>query len=62
MSYILSNGATGGVAALPSQGYSPDVTSKQIKMLLRQNTFMTRVCNRRYQGELKGKGDRKSVV
>lgn len=58
MSYILSNGATGGVAALPSQGYSPDVTSKQIKMLLRQNTFMTRVCNRRYQGELKGKGSK----
>lgn len=58
MSYILSNGASGGVAALPSQGYSPDVTSKQIRMLLRQNTFMPRVCNRRYQGELKGKGSK----
>lgn len=58
MAYILSNGATGGVAALPSQGYSPEVTSKQIRMLLRQNTFMNRVCNRRYQGELKGKGSK----
>lgn len=58
MSFILSNGATGGVAALPSQGYSPEVTSKQIKMLLRQNTFMPRVCNRRYQGELKGRGSK----
>jgi hypothetical protein len=58
MSFILSNGAVGGVAALPSQGYSPDVTSKQIKMLLRQNTFMPRVCNRRYQGELKGRGSK----
>lgn len=27
-------------------------------MLLRQNTFMPRVCNRRYQGELKGKGSK----
>lgn len=58
MAYILSNGATGGVAALPSQGYSPDVTSKQIRMLLRNNTFMPRVCNRRYQGELKSKGSK----
>lgn len=58
MSYILANGATGGIAALPSAAYAPDVTSKQIKMLLRQNTFMNRVCNRRYQGELKGKGSK----
>jgi len=58
MAFILSNGSTSGVAALPSQGYSPEVTSKQIRMLLRQNTFMTRVCNRRYQGELKGKGSK----
>jgi len=58
MSFILDNGSVGGVAALPSQGYSPTVTSKQIKMLLRQNTFMPRVCNRRYQGELKGKGSK----
>lgn len=58
MAYILANGATGGIAALPSSAYAPDVTSKQIKMLLRQNTFMPRVCNRRYQGELKGKGSK----
>jgi hypothetical protein len=58
MSFILDNGSVGGVAALPSQGYSPTVTSKQIKMLLRQNTFMTRVTNRRYQGELKGRGSK----
>ena len=58
MSYLLANGATGGVAALPSYGYAPEVTSKQIKMLLRQNTFMPRVCNRRYQGELKGRGSK----
>lgn len=58
MSFILDNGSAGGVAALPSQGYSPTVTSKQIKMLLRQNTFMPRVCNRRYQGELKNKGSK----
>ena len=58
MAYILANGATGGIAALPSNAYAPDVTSKQIKMLLRNNTFMTRVCNRRYQGELKGKGSK----
>jgi len=58
MSYILANGATGGIAALPSDAYAPDVTSKQIRMLLRNNTFMTRVCNRRYQGELKGKGSK----
>lgn len=58
MSFILDNGTAGGVAALPSQAYSPTVTSKQIKMLLRQNTFMPRVCNRRYQGELKGRGSK----
>lgn len=58
MSFILDNGATGGVAALPSAAYSPAVTSKQIKMLLRQNTAMTRMCNRRYQGELKGRGSK----
>ena len=58
MAFILANGATGGVAALPSDAYAPVVTSKQIKMLLRQNTFMTRVCNRRYQGELKGRGSK----
>jgi hypothetical protein len=58
MSFILDNGAIGGVAALPSQAYSPTVTSKQIKMLLRQNTFMPRVTNRKYQGELKGRGSK----
>lgn len=56
--FFLNNGSAGGVAALPSDAYSPVVTSKQIRMLLRQNTFMTNVCNRRYQGELKGRGSK----
>lgn len=58
MAFILSNGATGQVHSLPSYGYAPEVASKQIKMLLRNNNFMPRVTNRRYQGELKGRGSK----
>ena len=55
---IIANGAAGQLGPLPSAAYSPEVVSRQIKMLLRNNTFMDRVCNRRWQGELKGKGSK----
>lgn len=58
---ILANAAAGQLGPLPSAGYSPEVVSRQIKMLLRNNTFMDRVCNRRWQGELKGKGSKLTI-
>lgn len=56
--FILNQGGGNTVSALPSYGYAPEVASTTLKMLLRNNTFMPRVTNRKGQGALKGKGSK----
>ena len=58
---IIANGAAGQLGPLPSAAYSPEVFDTQLRMLLRNNTFMTNVCNRRYQGKLRGKGSKLTI-
>ena len=58
---IIANGAAGQLGPLPSAAYSPEVFDTQLRMLLRNNTFMTNVCNRRYQGKMKGRGSKLTI-
>ncbi len=56
--FILNQGGGNTPSALPSSAYAPEVVSRSLKMTLRQNTFMPRVCNSKGRGELKGKGSK----
>jgi|GEM_PF-2758187 len=58
---IIANGAAGQLGSLPSGAYSPEVYDTQLRMLLRYNTYMTEVCNRRHQGKLKGRGSKLTI-
>lgn len=58
---IIANGATGQLGPLPSAAFSPEVYDTQLRMLLRYNTYMTEVTNRRYEGKLKGRGSKLTI-
>lgn len=54
--FILNQAGPNVVGNLPSAAYAPEVVSRSLKMILRNSTFMPRVCNSKGKGELKGKG------
>ena len=44
----------GGTAV--REGYSPDIYSPDLKEIFRHNTFLTRVCNRKFEGKFRHRG------